>query len=119
MKKVLPLLVFVMLAFAGCQRGPATYEYTKNPHEIAAHAEKFTKQVNKQSKHYTTEDWNFAIDQFVSMSKNYYEFGNLMTTEEQIRYDNARIQFTDAVFTNGSEEMAVQVKKVYSELMGQ
>ena len=108
-----------MMAFAGCQRGPATYEFTKNPHEIAPHAEKFTKQVEKQSKHYTVVEWNLAIEQFVSMSKNYYEFGKYMTPEEQNRYDDARIRFVNALYANGSEELAIKVKEQYSELMGQ
>ncbi len=118
MKKVLPLVLFVLLAFAGCQRGPATYEYTQNPRELVVNAEKFVKQVEKKSKHYSAEDWDEAIFQFVQMSKNYVEFGTLLTSEEQMQYDNARVKFMHAIDANGTEEMALRVKEEYAKLMG-
>ncbi len=118
MKKVLPLLVLVLLAF-GCQRGPATYEFTDNPREIVPHAEKFVNQVEKKSKHYTAEDWDLAVEQFVSMSKNYVDKSADLTQEEIMKFNNARLKFMSAIHANGTEEMAMQVKKIYSELMGE
>ena len=119
MKKILPLLLFVLLAFAACQRGPATYEITQNPHEIAVNAEKFVNQVDKSSRHYSAEEWDAAFEQFVQMSKNYFEFGNLMTSEERMKFDNARVKFMAAIDANGTEELALRVKKMYSDLMGE
>ena len=49
MKKVLPLLLFVLLAFASCQRGPAIYQMSENPKEMADNAEKFAKQTMKRA----------------------------------------------------------------------
>ena len=118
MKKVLPLLVLVLLAF-GCQRGPATYEITDNPREIIPHAEKFVNQVEKKSKHYKTEDWKVAVEQFVAMSKNYIDKATYLTQEERMKFDNARVKFMKAIDANGTEEVAMEVKKVYSELMGE
>jgi hypothetical protein len=118
MKKVLPLLVLVLLAF-GCQRGPATYEITDNPREIIPHAEKFVNQVEKKSKHYKTEDWKVAVEQFVAMSKNYIDKAAYLTQEEQMKFDNARVKFMKTIDANGTEEVAMEVKKVYSELMGE
>lgn len=118
MKKVLPLVLFVLLAFAGCQRGPATYEFTKNPRMISINAEKFTDQVEKRSKHYSAEDWDVAIEQFVQMCKNYMEFSGHLTQDEQMKYDNARVKFMHAIDVNGTEEMAVKVKEEYGKMMG-
>lgn len=112
-------MLFVLLAFAGCQRGPATYEITQNPREIAINAEKFVKQVEKKSRHYTAEDWDAAFDQFVQMSKNQFEYANSMTAEEQMRFDNARLQFMAAIDANGTEEMTLRVKEMYSRLQGE
>lgn len=117
MKKVLPLLVLVLLTF-GCQRGPATYEITDNPREVIPHAEKFVNQVEKKSKHYKAEDWNVAVDQFVAMSKNYIDKAAYLTNEEHMKFDNARVKFMKAIDANGSEEVAMQVKKAYAELIG-
>ena len=119
MKKVLPLLLFVLLAFAGCQRGPATYEITDNPHEVAINAEKFVKQVSKLSRHYSTEDWDAALEQFVHMSKNHLDLAPQMTQEERLRCDNVRLQFMGAIDANGSEDLAIRVKEIYSNLLGQ
>lgn len=118
MKKVLPFLLLVLLAFAGCQNGPAEYEFSTSPHQIAVNAEKFAKQVEKQSKNYTIEEWGEALEQFIGMSKNYHEYRKGMTPEDQTRYDNARIRFMNAVSANGSEEMAIKAKSTYSDLMG-
>ena len=108
----------VLLAF-GCQRGPATYEITDNPREIIPHAEKFVNQVEKKSKHYKTEDWNVAVEQFVAMSKNYIDKAVYLTQEERMKFDNARVKFMKAIDANGTEEVAMEVKKVYSELLGE
>ena len=117
MKKYLPLLLVFLLAFAGCQSGPATYEKAKTPEEVVSHSEKFTNQVAKKSKHYTTEDWEAAVEQFVMMGKNYMEVHNYLTTEQQMRYDNARMKFMGAVDATGDEELALRVKEEYSKVL--
>jgi len=119
MKKVLPLLLFVLLAFAGCNRGPATYQITDNPREIAVNAEKFVSQVEKLSKHYTAEEWDATFDQFILMSKNYFEVGRSMTQDEQMKYDNARLRFMAAIDANGTEDLTVRVKEAYANIMGE
>lgn len=119
MKKVLPLLLLVLLAFAGCQSSPAMYEMSNNPRELVPHAEKFVNQVEKKSKHYSAEDWNTTVEQFVAMSKNYVEFGAKLTEEEQMKYDNARVKLMHAIDVNGTEEVAKQVKEAYARLMGE
>ena len=118
MKKVLPLLLLALLAFAGCQNTPATYEFTDNPRELVPNAEKFVNQVEKKSKHYKAEDWDAAMEQFVSMSKNYVETSPYLTQEERMKFDNARVKFMKAIDANGTEEVAKQVKEVYAKLMG-
>lgn len=118
MKKILPLLLLALLAFAGCQSGPATYEMAAKPHEVVPHAEKFVNQVEKKSKHYKAEDWDAAVEQFIVMSKDYIDKSAFLTQEEQMKFDNARVKFMSAIDANGTEEVAIKVKKVYAELMG-
>jgi len=117
MKKLLPIMMFVLLAFAGCQREPVTYQVTDNPREMATNAEKFVKQVYKQSKHYSAEDWQVAVEQFVAMSKNFVEHRDAMTEEEIMRFNNARLQFMAAIDANGSEELTKQVKDTYARVI--
>ena len=83
------------------------------------HVEKFVNQVEKKSKHYKAEDWNAAVDQFVAMSKNYIDKSAYLTNEEHMKFDNARVKFMNAIDAHGTEEVAMQVKKVYAELMGE
>ena len=116
MKKYLPLLLMVLLAFAGCQSGPATYEPTDNPRDVVTHAEKFVKQVSKQAKHYTAEEWDAAVEQFVCMSKNYYESYRFLTEEERMQFDQARLKFMQAVSTNGSEDLTSRIKAEYARI---
>lgn len=118
MKKYLPLLLFVLLAFAGCQSGPATYEMAKKPSDLVANAEKFVNQVEKKSKHYNAEEWNAAIDQFVAMSQNYIEMDGKLTTDERMKYDNARMKFMHAIDVNGNEDLAIRVKEEYARILG-
>ena len=117
MKKVLPLLLMIMLAFAGCQSGPATYEKAETPQEIVAHAEKFVNKVSKKAKHYNAEDWDAAIDQFVHMGKNYAEYKPYFSEEQQMQFDNARMVFMGAIDANGGEELALRVKKEYVKIL--
>lgn len=116
MKKVLPLLLFVLLAFASCQRGPAVYQVAGNPKEMADNAEKFTKQTVKRSSSYTAEDWQVAVDQFVAMTKDYVEKKHYMSQEDLNRVDAARLEFIKAVSENGNEELVAQIKEVYSQI---
>ena len=118
MKKVLPLLLFVLLAFAGCNSGPAMYEVAEKPSEIVNNAEKFVKQTEKKAKHYSAEDWQVAVEQFIAMSKNYYENVHYLSDEEKMRFDNARIKFMNAITDNGNMEVAKQVKEEYSRIFG-
>ena len=117
MKKVLPLVLFVLLAFASCQSGPAIYEMTKDPREFVPNVEKFVNKVDKKSKHYSAEDWDAAIEQFVLMNKNYVDVRKSLTQEEQMKYDNARVKFMHAIDANGTEEMAKRVKEEYGKIM--
>lgn len=118
MKKLLPLLFLVLFAVAGCQRGPATYQYTDNPREIVVNAEKFVNQVSKKSKHYTAEEWDVAVGQFITMCKNYYENSKLLTKEDQMKFDNARVKFMGAVSAAGKDDIARRVKEEYARMMG-
>lgn len=117
MKKLFPLLLFVLLAFAGCQpSGPVEYQMTDNPRNVASNAEKFVKQTVKRSSKYTDEDWQNAVKQFIAMTKNGFEQWPYMTKEEISSFDAARLKFMEAIHDNGSEEIAMQVKAAYGEI---
>ena len=117
MKKYLPLLLMGMLALGGCQSKPATYEEAQAPNELVPHAEKFVNDVAKKSKHYTAEDWDMVIEQFVQMSKNYVEMRRYLTTEQQMKFDNTRVKFMSAVDASGQENLASRVKEEYSKVL--
>lgn len=117
MKKVLPILLLVLMAFASCQREPVMYEVAEKPSQIVTNAEKFVKQTEKRAKHYSEEDWQVAVGQFVAMSKNYYENIRLLTNEEQMRFDNARVKFMGVITDHGNMEIAKQVKEEYSKIL--
>ena len=116
MKKVIPLLLFVLLAFAGCQRGPAIYKVADNPKEMADNAEQFAKQTAKRSSSYTAEEWQVAVDQFVAMTKDFVKKKPRMSQEDQFRVDAARLEFIKAVNENGNDELVAQIKEVYSQI---
>ena len=116
MKKVFPLLLFVLLAFSGCQRGPAVYTIAENPSEVATNAEKFVKQTEKRSSHYTVEDWQVAVNQFVDMSKNFIDKKDYMCEEDVNRFTAARLNFLKIVQKNGSDDLARQIKEAYNNL---
>ena len=92
------------------------YEMTENPRQVVANAEKFMKQTEKKAKRYSAEDWQVAVQQFVAMSKNYYENVQFLSNEEQMRFDNARVKFMSAIITSGHEDVAKQVKEEYSRI---
>ena len=115
MKKVLPLLLLVMLAFASCHRGPAIYQMSENPREMADNAEKFAKQTTKRAASYTDEEWKVAVEQFIAMTKDYVEKKHRMSEADLNRVDAARLVFIKAVSENGSDELVAQIKEAYSQ----
>ena len=116
MKKVLPLLLLVLMAFSSCHRSPAMYQMAEKPNEVAVNAEQFVKQTAKRAKHYTAEDWQLAIEQFTAMSKNCFENQSEMSQEDLSRFDRARVDFMKVVTDSGSEELALQIKEIYSNI---
>lgn len=116
MKKVLPLLLLVLMAFSGCHRSPAMYQMAEKPNEVAVNAEQFVKQTAKRAKHYNAEDWQLAIEQFTAMSKNCFENQSEMSQEDLSRFDRARVDFMKVVTDSGSEELALQIKEIYANI---
>ena len=72
----------------------------------------------KDSKHYKAEDWDVAISQFVSMSKNYVEYGPQLTQDDRMKYNNIRMDFMSAVDATGNEDLALRVKEAYANVIG-
>ena len=91
------------------------YEKAENPEQFVSHVEKFVKQTEKYSKHYSAEDWQVAVEQFVAMSKDYVENRRFLNPAEQMRFDHARVQFMRAIDANGNPDIAKQVKEAYSQ----
>ena len=109
-------MLVVLLAFASCQRGPVMYTVAENPAEIIANAEKFVKQTEKRSSHYTAEDWQVAVEQFIAMSKNFVDKKSFMSEEDVNRFTAARLNFMKSVQTYGNEDLARQIKEAYSRM---
>jgi hypothetical protein len=118
MKKVLPLLLFVILAFASCQRGPVIYQVSNNPKEMADNAEKFAKQTIKRSGSYNAEEWKVAVEQFIAMTKDFVDKKHQMSQDDIFRVDAARLEFIKAVSENGNDELVAQIKEAYSQIDG-
>ncbi len=116
MKKVLPLLLFVLLAFASCQRGPAIYQLSENPEQMASNAEEFAKQASKRSARYSAEEWQVTIEQFAALTKDFVEKKDQMSQEDIERVDDARLVFIKAVGENGNDELVAQIKEIYSKI---
>ena len=51
------------------------------------------------------------------MSKDFVRNRPSLTLEDQMRFDNARLKFMGAIDKNGNEEIAKQVKELYSQVM--
>ena len=115
-EKSIPTIVVCPVGFLGCQRGPAMYTIAENPAEVATNAEKFVKQTEKRSSHYTTEDWQVAVNQFVDMSKNFIDKRNYMSEDDVNRFTAARLNFMKSVQKNGNEDLARQIKEAYNRL---
>ena len=116
MKKVLPLFLFVLLAFASCHTEPAVYQMSDSPEEMVNNAEKFVKETVKRSRHYSNDDWKMTVDQFANMTKDYVDKKNQMSQEDIFRVDSARLVFTKAVAKNGDESFVNKIKEVYNEI---
>lgn len=116
MKKVFPLLLFVLLAFASCQRGPVVYVQAEKASEVAPNAEKFVKQTEKRSSHYSAEDWQVAVEQFVIMSKDFAENRSRMNQKDIDRFTTARLDFMKSIQKNGNEDLARQIKEFYNRI---
>ena len=117
MKKLIPLVLFVLLAFAGCNRGPVVYKVAERPNQVAPNAEEFAEQTAKRAKHYSAEDWGVAIEQFTAMCKDYKEKKMFMNQDDVIRYKDARLDFIKSVDLYGNLDLALQIKEIYSEIM--
>ena len=92
------------------------YTIAENPAEVATNAEKFVKQTEKRSSHYTTEDWQVAVNQFVDMSKNFIDKKDYMCEEDVNRFTAVRLNFLKIVQKNGSDDLARQIKEAYNNL---
>lgn len=117
MKKVLPLLLFVLLAFAGCHKGPAIYQVSESPKEMVENAEKFAKQTTKRAPSYTAEEWKVAVDQFVAMAKDFVDKKPRMNEADIFRVNDARLEFMKAVSDNGNDELVAQIKELYGQVI--
>lgn len=53
----------------------------------------------------------------MAMSKDYVGIKKVLSEEDQMRFDNARVQFMTAITANGNEEIAKQVKEAYANIV--
>ena len=110
-------MLLVLMAFMGCNRGPAMFECPTDKSQFINSAEKFVKQTEKKSKHYSDEDWKVAVEQFTVMSKEYVGVKDALSEQDQMCWDNARVKFMGVINANGTEEIAKEVKEIYSNVL--
>lgn len=116
MKKVLPLLLIVLLAFAGCNRSTATYQAANDPKEVAANAEKFVSQIEEKASKYNAEDWQKAADQFVAMCKDIKAKEKDMSQEDKERCKDARLKFVKVLGENGQNDLVAKCKEAFNQM---
>ena len=116
MKKLLPLFMFALLAFAGCHPQPAVYEDAKDPHAVLANCDKFVNYTFNKSKRFNEEDWNATIDEFVHMCKNYKEVEWQLFENDRQRFQADLVKFIQAVDATGNVDMALDIKAKYAEV---
>lgn len=118
MKKVLPLLLFVLLAFAGCHPTPAVYEESDDPQVVLENCEKFVNYTAEKCKKYNDEDWDKTVEQFVHMCKNYKTNEWQLFEKDRERFLECLHTLIVAVDASGKPEMSAEFKKAYAEVNG-
>ena len=108
--------MLVMLAFAGCHPEPATYEFSEDAQVVLDNSEKFVNYTFEKSKRYSAEDWDFTIDQFVMMCKNYRTCQWQLFDKDRERFQNSLTKFMEAVDATGNTDLALEVKACYAEV---
>lgn len=117
MKKFLPLLMFVLLAFVGCQPKPATYVDSEDPQTMLTNCEKFVNYTFDKSSKYTAEDWDVTVEQFVHMCKNYRACEWQLFEKDRERFQLDLNKFMQAVDATGNTDLALEIKAKYAEVM--
>lgn len=116
MKKYLPILLFVLLAFAGCNKKPAEYKLSVEGENIIENTDAFTSEVLKNGPKYSAEDWEFVTVQFGMMCKDYRENKWRLFENERNLYQQAWIKYIQAVDATNNPELAASTKKLYNEI---
>ena len=116
MKKLLPLFIIALLAFAGCHPQPAVYEYSNDPQTVLDNCDKFVNYTFNKSKRFNEEDWNATIDEFVHMCKNYKEVEWQLFENDRQRFQADLVKFIQAVDATGNVDMALDIKAKYAEV---
>ena len=116
MKKYLPILLFVLLAFAGCDKKPAEYKLSVEGKNIIENTDAFTSEVLKNGPKYSAEDWEFVTEQFVMMCKDYKENEWRLFEADRNLYQQARAKYIKALDATNNPELQAANKKLFNNI---
>lgn len=116
MKKYLPILLFVLLAFVGCDKKPAEYQLSIEGKNIIENTDAFTSEVLKNGPKYTAEDWEFVTVQFGMMCKDYKENEWRLFDNERNLYQQARMKYIQALDATNNPELQAANKKLFNDI---
>jgi hypothetical protein len=116
MKRYLPILVLMLFAFAGCNKGPATYE-SSDESNIIKNSSMFVKQTEKVCSKYTAEEWENSTKDFVHMCKDFLVCQENLSQDEINQFSEIRIKYTDAVAKNCDLNFLLKTKDLYNQLV--
>lgn len=117
MKKLLPLFMFALLAFAGCQPEKAVYQESSNPKTVIRNCDKFVNCAIRNSKNYDAKDWSATIDEFFRMCKNYKSVEDQLPDKDKERFRIDLNKFMKVVDATGNADMAFDIKKRFAKVM--
>lgn len=110
MKKYLPILLLMMLAFVGCNSGPAIYEGSTSENLIK-NSEKFVRQTERECSKYTWNEWGNSLQYYTHMLKDFSNLQTELNDNDKHEFRTIRIRYTEAVSKSGFEDSDAVVDK--------
>ena len=117
MKRILPILILAALAFSGCGHKPVEYKESNEGENLIENSRAFVEKTIKDAKHYNAEDWQKSLEQFQHMCKDFRANGWHYFEKDRMVLDHLRLDYLEAVATNGDEELVSQAKQIYIDVM--
>lgn len=111
MKKYLPFLMLIALAFVGCNSGPAVYE-DSTPENFIKNSEKFVRQTEKNCSKYTSwDEWQKSLEYYTHMLKDFSNLKTELNDNDIQEFRKIRIRYCDATAKTEFEDKEAVIEK--------